>query len=163
MSSSVWRRRVTAGRPSCTITSGGSGAAVVVGAHHRAVRAAVANHHQVADVDGRQHRSRANVSVLSQIGPTISDGSAASVARLDRLDAMERAVERGAHQLGHAGVEHDEALGARQVLHVDHPREQHARRPDQTRPGSRNREPGVADDGRPRRGVLLAVGASPPS
>ena len=49
---------------------------------------------------------------------------------------VKRAVERRPHQLGHAGVDHDEVARRVARLDVDDAREQHAGRPAIARPGS---------------------------
>ena len=66
------------------------------------------------------------MSLLSQSGPTTSYGSGSPAPRRDGDDAVKRAVERGPHQLRHAGVEDREPRAARIFLHVHDAREEQA-------------------------------------
>ena len=102
-------------------------------------------------------RTRPNVSLLSQTGPTTSQGTSGRSAACNGHDAMERAVERRPHQFGHAGVEHHEASAAGVRLDVDDAREQHACGADQraARLDDERQAGGTGDvDERPREGVV---------
>ena len=65
----------------------------------------------------------------------MSTATSVAVAANQRLDAVKGVVERRPHQLGHAGIEHDEALRARELLDVDDRRQQHAGRADEDAAG----------------------------
>ncbi len=72
-----------------------------------------------------------------------------------RDDPVEGAVQRRAHQLGHAGIQHGKAQAVGILLEVDHPRQQRARGADQRTPGlDDDRKAGVAHGGKNRRRVF---------
>ncbi len=91
---------------------------------------------------GGSRRSRAKLSVLSQIGPTTSTGVAAPWPRPHRLDAVERAVERGPHQLGHARRRARRSCCRPGTASRRRPGHEHAGRADEHAPGlDGHREP----------------------
>ena len=124
MSSTVWRRRMTRHSPVIDHHFGGQRTAIVIRRHRRAVGAGVANRHEVADRQRRQHAVAADDVAALADRPTISYWRGRARPRLDRLDPVKRVVERRPHQLRHAGVDDRELARRVPRLDVDHARHQ---------------------------------------
>ena len=136
-------------------TSGGSGRRKIGVAHHRAVGADVTNHDDIVDVDGGKDAiARVGVGAFADRSDDV-DRRVGAVAANQRLDAVERVVERRPHQLGHAGIEHDESLRARELFDVDDPGQQHAGRSDQHAAGLDRHLQAAAARGRHQRANVL--------
>jgi len=105
----------------------GAAAGVVVRSQGHAVGAGVEQGDQVADGE-RRHLAvaREHVAALAD-RPDDIPCARLSIARMDRLDAVIRAIERRPNQLAHAGVEHRKLPAVGVSLRIHHPRDQRAR------------------------------------